>query len=289
MRTETLAIVNLRLAPGGHMENARDDLGPPSHHENGLGYRLNLLGGLALSAGHRSVGVPGGCRTVLAVLALCGPATRLELIERLWPGVDGSLGSGRLRTALWRLHRAAPGVVEVDGELLRLSRRVDVDVDSWCRWARRVVAGAIVEQPSPVVEDLLPGCYDDWVLLERERVRHLLVRALETRAVQLYRCGRHLAAVETALSVIALEPLRESAHATLVQVYLIERDLAQARRHATDFREMLRVELAVDASPAFLELASQTYTDGHSESCPALLTTSSVADEDCAERSENKR
>jgi two-component SAPR family response regulator len=60
--------------------------------------------------------------------------------------------------------------------------------------------------------DLLPGWYDDWAMLERERVRQLQLHLFETAADELLRAGRHAVALELAIGALHMEPARQSAH-----------------------------------------------------------------------------
>ena len=52
--------------------------------------------------------------------------------------------------------------------------------------------------------DLLPGWYDDWTILERERLRQRVLHALEAQSRILSAVGRHAVAVEAALSSLKL-------------------------------------------------------------------------------------
>src|SRR3712207_7767400 len=62
--------------------------------------------------------------------------------------------------------------------------------------------------------EILPDWYDDWLLMEREVHRQLRLHALESLAARLAQDARYGEAVDAALSAIAGEPLRESAHRT---------------------------------------------------------------------------
>jgi DNA-binding SARP family transcriptional activator len=66
---------------------------------------------------------------------------------------------------------------------------------------------------------LFPGWYDDWVLLERERLRRLRLHALEVLADKLVREGRYGEAVQATYAAVRTEPLRESAHRAVVRVH----------------------------------------------------------------------
>jgi DNA-binding SARP family transcriptional activator len=135
---------------------------------------------------------------------------------------------------------------------------VQVDVRELSDWAQRVRSPHIgIENamlpPGGLRGDLLPGWYDDWVLLERERVRQLRLHTLEALAVRLAAMGRLADALEAAYEAMRAEPLRESAHRTVVRVHLTEGNLAEAIRAYDLFREMLWDELGARPS----ELMSQ--------------------------------
>ena len=70
--------------------------------------------------------------------------------------------------------------------------------------------------------DLLPGWYDDWVIFERERLRQLRLHALEHTARLLLERRDLKTALQLALEAVRTEPLRETATALLMSVYLAE-------------------------------------------------------------------
>jgi DNA-binding SARP family transcriptional activator len=220
--------------------------------------RVTLLDGFGLDLagrGRRSTAddLPRAVQRLVAHLSLCLRATRTATAGHLWPDVPEDHAHGSLRSALWRLNKAAPGLVEVSGSALHLAADVRVDVRDLSDWARRVVvpSGAsqdVVLPDTALLGDLLPGWYDDWVLLERERLRHLRLEALEAVAARLALLGRHGEALQAAHAAIRAEPLRESAHRVVVRIHLAEGNVAEAVRAYELFRTMLADELGVGPS-----------------------------------------
>ncbi|MBB3084068.1 AfsR/SARP family transcriptional regulator [Geodermatophilus sabuli] len=169
---------------------------------------------------------------------------------RLWPDVPEEHAQGSLRSALWRLQKAAPGLLDVSGDALTLAAGVRVDVRELEEWARKVstpdAGGADLEITCAGLHgELLPGWCDDWVLLERERLRQLRMHALEVLAVRLATVGRHGEALQAAYTAVGEEPLRESAHRAVVRVHLAEGNLAEAVRAYEQFRTRLLDELGI--------------------------------------------
>ncbi len=217
--------------------------------------RLTLLGEFSLRVG-RGPGdplaseLPRGVQRLVAHLGLSGRVDRTVVAGRLWPDVAEERAHASLRSALWRLRRVAPGLVDTSGGALGLAAGVRVDVQDLQDWAERVrdprqSAGRGTLPDPSLLGDLLPGWYDDWVLLERDRLLQLRLHALETAAVRLASVGLAGEALQAAHLALRAEPLRESAHRTVVRVHLSEGNLAEAMRAYEACRDLLRRELGV--------------------------------------------
>jgi DNA-binding SARP family transcriptional activator len=102
--------------------------------------------------------------------------------------------------------------------------------------------------------DLLPGCYEDWALMERERMRQRVLHALEALSRQLSRMGRHAEAVDVALAAVDAEPLRESAQRVLFEAYIDEGNWVEARRAYHAYRGVLRRDLRIEPSAGLAQL-----------------------------------
>jgi DNA-binding SARP family transcriptional activator len=141
----------------------------------------------------------------------------------------------------------------VSGGALSLARGVRVDVREMAQWAQFMLdPRGDIPDPWPGDEELrgelLPGWYDDWVLLERERLRQLRLYALEALADKLAQNGRYGEAVQAAHAAVRIEPLRETARRILVRIHRAEGNLAEAIRTYESFREVLAAEIG--ASPS---------------------------------------
>lgn len=214
------------------------------------GFTLRLPPGCEITGADE---LPHGVQRLVAYLSLTGRPARTAIAGQLWPEVPEDNAHRSLRSALWRLQKVAPGVVQVAGGTLSLAGSVRVDVRELMEWASRMLDPRSEADPTTVPDvglrgELLPGWYDDWVLLERERLRQLRMHALEAMAEKLATAGRYGEAVQAAYAAVVAEPLRESAHRAVVRVHLVEGNLAEAVRAYDAFRSMLAEELGVAPS-----------------------------------------
>ena len=211
------------------------------------GVRLTMLGGFGLRLGVSPVLLATGPQRVIAFVALhSGPLRRGYVFGSLWPEAPEHRAAACLRSAIWRIQTRAP-LLAVRGDELRLDERVHVDF-------REASADPTAIDRTVLTLDLLPGWYDDWVLVERERWRQVRLRALEARCDALALAGRFGEALEVGLEALATDPLRESAHRALVRVHLAEGNVGEARRQYRLCEALLRQELGVAPSAQMHEL-----------------------------------
>ncbi|MEA3341274.1 MAG: BTAD domain-containing putative transcriptional regulator, partial [Chloroflexota bacterium] len=102
--------------------------------------------------------------------------------------------------------------------------------------------------------DFLQECYDDWALLERERLRELYLSALERLITPSKQQGNYEQALAYAQRLAAADPLREAAHRELMRLYhLLNRPQAALEQFAA-LRDLLARELDIPPTPATLAL-----------------------------------
>jgi DNA-binding SARP family transcriptional activator len=219
--------------------------------------RLTLIGRFALWRGSEELAVAASGQRLIALLALRDrPVGRLHVAGILWPDYPTERSLAVLRTTLWRVNQSGEQVIAAAPALLGLDPGIQVDVQDLSAFARRLAETE--DQPGLVdldsvsladlVGDLLPDWYDDWLQDEREGLRQTRLHALESLARGLSAAGRHADAIQAALAVIRLEPLRESAHRTLIELHLAEGNRSEAWRQFQRCRRLLREELGVDPS-----------------------------------------
>jgi DNA-binding SARP family transcriptional activator len=219
---------------------------------------VHLLAGPYVTVGADRRDVPEGSKQLLAFVAL-----RRRRVERrqasgtLWPFGDDERAAGNLRSALWRLRRAGIDVVAADKWSLALGADVLVDVHLMEQWATRLIEGrpgAYDLAVSPSVIDalnLLPGFYDDWALMERERIRQRVLHALEALSERLAADRRFADAIEAAMLATSAEPLRESAQRVLIKAHVAEGNVTEAHRSFRTYQDLMHRELGMVPSEDF--------------------------------------
>jgi DNA-binding SARP family transcriptional activator len=223
--------------------------------------RLRLLGGFGLQSSSAPVELSLGTQRLLAFLALRGRSHRYVVAGTLWPEVPEGQALASLRTGVWRTNRTLPGLVQADGPELELSHKTTID----SREQEAFTTGLLREHREDEewldagidclwCSELLPGWYDDWVVFERERLNQLRLHALERSARVMIRRHRLDVALHLALEAVRAEPLRESATAALMEVYLSEGNVVDALHRYEDYRALLVRELHVEPSPGLTEL-----------------------------------
>lgn len=214
---------------------------------------LCLLGDLHVASEGGSQRIPEGGKRLLVLLAL----HRRHVDRRwaagvLWPNGNDERAIGNLRSSIWRLRGSGIDLLQVDNQCVGLAPHVRVDVDAVDEWAGRVVSDAVtasdlsIHPDSLDAIDLLPGWYDEWVIMSRERLRHRVLHGLEALSRLLSVNGRHQEAVEAAILAASVEPLRDSAQRALMAAHVAEGNWSEAKRSCQLYVEMLHDELGID-------------------------------------------
>jgi DNA-binding SARP family transcriptional activator len=205
--------------------------------------------------------IPAAAQRLISFLALHEhPLQRVFVAGSLWLDSSEQHSAGSLRSTLWRLGQCGR-IVDITGSQLALSDEVGVDVRDAMACARRLVTRNVTPRDGDMstlaaTGELLPDFYDDWIVLERERFRQLRIHALECLSTWFSQNGRHAEAVEAGLAAVTGEPLRESAHRTVVAAHLAEGNVVEALRQYSIFRRLLKAELGLEPSPAMEAIVS---------------------------------
>jgi len=231
---------------------------------------IQLLGGFRLIADDTPVTTLDSPRlqALLAYLLLhrTAPHARAHLAFQLWPDTTEAQAHANLRTLLHRLRHALPNADEflhVDAQNVqwRADAPATLDVADFERalaqaaaaeraLAQAAACAALREAAEWYRGDLLPGWYDDWVLVERERQRQAFLAALERLVLLLEQQQDYGAAIGYAQRLLRHDPLHEAMYQHLMRLHARSGDRASALRVYHTCATALERELAVEPSPA---------------------------------------
>ncbi|HYB00947.1 MAG TPA: BTAD domain-containing putative transcriptional regulator, partial [Ktedonobacteraceae bacterium] len=177
------------------------------------------------------------------------PQSRAHLAFLLWPDSTEQQAHTNLRKLLYLLRQ---GFSHADS-FIRIGRQsitwepvnkevtwtLDVQDFEWyieqAEQAERTRNLAAMRQAlSQVVDlyrgDLLPSCYDEWILSERDRLRQAFFKALENLIGLLEEERNEEAAISYALRLIRYDPLHEETYRHLMRLYAVQGDRTSALR-----------------------------------------------------------
>ena len=203
---------------------------------------------------------------LLAYLALHrqAPISRPQLAFSLWPDTTDQQALKNLRTLLARLRQALPAVddfISVTAQTLewRSDASFTLDVAEFETAVAQAAAAQEYGEDAQAVRaleaavaaytgDLLPDCYDDWVVPLREQLRLAYGNALERLVLLLEEQRNDGEAIPYAQRLLRHDPLHEPAYRHLMRLHLALGNRAEARRVYLACDTMLRREFG--AGPA---------------------------------------
>jgi DNA-binding SARP family transcriptional activator len=231
---------------------------------------LRLLGEFRLLSRETPVkGIEGvRLQSLLAYLVLHHdvPQSRTRLAYLLWPDSTEAQAHTNLRKLTYLLRNALPDadrclIVERHTLLWRSDGFCAVDVLDFQAALDRAEQAeqrmddtatrlALDEAIALYSGDLLPGCYDEWILSEREYLSQLFFGALERLLCLWEQAGNYPAAICIALRLLREDPLQEASYRHLMRLYVASGNYVAATRTYQSCVRALRRELAVEPGPA---------------------------------------
>lgn len=225
--------------------------------------QVKLLGGLEVSAeAGRILQLPTRKASFLLARLAMQPGKALareQLTGLLWSDRGEEQARASLRQAIYSLRRALPpesqAALEVTPRTLRLrADAVWTDLDAFETSAAASERPSLEQAAALYTGDLMAGlsapdpAFEDWLRLERARVRGLAIDALD-RLVELRLAESDPTAMPAARRLVALDPLRERSWRLAIATCarLGERHAALALYR--DCEETLRRELDVVPEP----------------------------------------
>lgn len=211
---------------------------------------VRLLGGVEIILDGRRLRAFNSLRLqrFLALIVLRrDPQHRSRLAFELWPDSDEPQARTNLRKLLHDLRHSLPDIgefVEIDNETVRwiASGPSEVDVLSF---QDAMAAGDFELAARLYSGDLLPACYDEWVMDERAKLRAQAYGALVRLTEEAARRGDHKDTIRHTRRIIDLEPTDEAAVRLQMEAHLALGDRAAALRCYHRYAEVLERDLGV--------------------------------------------
>ncbi len=234
---------------------------------------LRLLGDFSLIYDDRQVTSFNTMRlqSLLAYLVLHrdAPQQRQHLAFLFWPDTTEAQARNNLRQLLHQLRQVFPAVeqfLSADTHMLHWHAvtpfQLDVAefeqalslADAATRRHDQQALQAALEQADILYRgELLPGCYDKWILPERDRLRQRHRQALEQLLHLFEMQGGTGTAIRYAQRLLALDPLSEDLYRRLMHLFALNNDRASALRVYHTCVTTLQREMGVDPDPATRE------------------------------------
>ncbi|CAN7778652.1 AAA family ATPase [Variovorax sp. LjRoot175] len=250
-RIELALLSELDRHPRSHMPSDRSGVGG----ERPTRLQVRLLGAVEIILDGRRLRAFNSLRLqrFLGLIALRrDPQHRSRLAFELWPDSDEHQARTNLRKLLHDFRHSLPDThefVEIDNETVRWIPSGPGEVDV-LRFQDALAAGDFELAGRLYSGDLLPACYDDWVLSERERLRAQAYGALVRLTEAAARRKDHRATIRHAQRIIDLEPTDEAAVRVQMKAHLALGDRAAAVRSYHRYADVLERDLAAAPSEA---------------------------------------
>jgi DNA-binding SARP family transcriptional activator len=216
---------------------------------------IHLLGDFSLTVDDAPVATMNVPRlqSLLAYLLLHrnAPQDRSRLAFLLWPDSSEAQAHTNLRKLLHQLRQSLPNVdaflraekhtlqwlpedtawtldiLEVEEALAQAGQAErDGDTTTLRRALERVM--------SLYRGDLLPSCYDEWILPERDRWHQLFLSAAERLLALLEQERDYAAAIATAQQLLRLDPLQEATYRQLMRLHALRPHRCWGARRSGD-------------------------------------------------------
>lgn len=267
---------------------------------------VHLFGKLQLENDQQTpCDVPGGKAQELFCYLLLhrhGLQAREAVATLLWPDCETAKSKKSLRQVLWQLQRALnspfknwgcqPLTINSESIALDGDGSLTTDVELFEKAYREVrdLAGqsmdpAHVRAAQLAVDlyrgDLLEGCYQDWCLLERERLQNCYLSLLDKLICHCQNQGDYRRGIDYGERVLRLDRAHERSHQHLMWLHYLNGDRTAALRQYERCRAALQEELGVEPSWETKKLSDQLRADlpeagVKSAEVPSMISSSRV-------------
>lgn len=232
--------------------------------------QIRLLGQLEISQSDAlsQLRLSSACQKIMAYLLLhTGKMCRREvLMDVFWQDNSPERARSCLNSAVWRLRRelencglgGANYLLSVDSVEIGFNWECDYWLDvqtfeqSLSPTLRKPLADVRPEEAAQAERvlalyrgELLEGIYEDWALIERERLRTIYMNALMYLMNYYANCSAFDKSLEFAKAILTEDPLREDIHRNVMRLYVSVGQRALAVQHYRACAASLESELGI--------------------------------------------
>lgn len=221
---------------------------------------LTLLGGFQARVGDRPLSIPTRKSSALLAYLAVRPNDfhlRDKLASLLWGASDREEARHSLRQTLSVLRRtlsaAHASVLKINRSGVMFDARfANVDVLRFEQHVSRDGARSLREAAALYRGELLDGLdiseepFEEWLRIERARIRESVIRVLTRLVDHQAESGLDDAAIQTALHLLSLDPLREDLHRVVMLLYARRGRIGDAVRQYQACTTILRRDLGLE-------------------------------------------
>lgn len=255
--------------------------------------RIHLFGGLRIALRDRTL-PPIPSSAARSLLAYCAynctdPHPRQLIIGQFYPDLPESRARRRLSQALWQIrntvetHGVETPLLIAEADLIRWNQAVEFQLDvhqfdqAFAALSRS--DGSVQEmldRSTSAVDlyqgDLLEGFYDDWILLERERLKSQYESILH-QLIQIHKSqGDYEPSLTFAYRLLHLDSLKESVHCEIMRLLYLLGRTNEALRQYDELRTLMDNEFgaepSAEARELYMQIASRSTADLGDEPSP---------------------
>jgi DNA-binding SARP family transcriptional activator len=230
-----------------------------------------LLGKFAAHIAHLATPVGLEIRKVQELLGYLllhrgQPQHRETLAGTLWAETTPAQSRANLRKTLWQLHAAlapsatadATPLLDIQGEWLQIHPQADLWLDvtlfeqayaaskGQCgEELSAPVAAQLAEAVTLYRSDLLDGWYQDWCLLERERLQEIYLSLLDKLMGYAEAHAKYEQGLAYGTDALRYDQTREQIHRRMMRMHVLAGDRPAALRQYDRCRAILREDLGI--------------------------------------------
>ncbi len=227
--------------------------------------KIRLLGQFDLQLDGKPVEIPSRpAQSLLAYLALTAGIThrRERLAGLIWPDIPELDARRNLRRALWHIRKTVQGQapLRVDDITVAFDAGPDIWVDVLVvsqKFSSEKTVEELIQIVSAYGGELLPGFYDEWVIVERERLQALFEGRIKLLLDRLVEAHAWDEVVEWGEKWIAFGGATEPAYQALMTAYSGRGDLSGVGQTYRRCAEALSRDLGVEPSEETQNLFAQ--------------------------------